>query len=112
VALTGLDCYKAVVAMRKTLKHDVSKRVLRKQEGGRAHKSDEPLFHEIFPKALNAAHCTTAVFGVDGLRRGAADRGEYCLPELLRNRAPRRIAANIAKPPKLLQPIKRKRPRV
>jgi len=78
VALTGLDCYKAVVAMRKTLKHDGSKRVLRKQEGGRAHKSDEPLFHEIFPKALNAAHCTTAVFGVDGLRRGAADLGEYC----------------------------------
>jgi len=50
VALTGLHGYKAVVAMRKTLEHDGSKRVLRKQEGGRAHKSDEPLFHT-FPHA-------------------------------------------------------------
>jgi hypothetical protein len=35
--------------MGKTLELDGGKRVLRKQEGGRAHKGDEPLFHEIFP---------------------------------------------------------------
>jgi hypothetical protein len=45
VALTGLHGYKAVAAMGKALKLDRGKRVLRKQEGGRAHKSDEPLFH-------------------------------------------------------------------
>jgi hypothetical protein len=33
--------------MGKTLELDGGKRVLRKQEGGRAHKSDEPLFHTI-----------------------------------------------------------------
>jgi hypothetical protein len=48
VALTGLHGYKAVAAMGKTLELDGSKRVLRKQEGGR--KSDEPLFHA-FPHA-------------------------------------------------------------
>jgi len=51
VALTGLHGYKAVAAMSKTLKLDGGKRVLRKQEGGRTHKSDEPLFHT-FPHAL------------------------------------------------------------
>ena len=45
VALTGLHGYKAVAAMGKTLERDGGKRVLRKQEGGCAHKSDEPLFH-------------------------------------------------------------------
>ena len=45
VALTGLHGYKPVAAMGKALEHDGGKRVLRKQEGGRAHKSDEPLFH-------------------------------------------------------------------
>ena len=50
VALTGLYGYKAVAAMSKALELDGGKRVLRKQEGGRAHKSDEPLFHT-FPHA-------------------------------------------------------------
>jgi len=36
--------------MGKALELDGGKRVLRKQEGGRAHKSDEPLFHT-FPHA-------------------------------------------------------------
>ena len=45
VAFTGLHGYKAVAAMSKTLKLDGGRRVLRKQEGGRAHKSGEPLFH-------------------------------------------------------------------
>jgi hypothetical protein len=50
VALTGLHGYKAVGAMRKTLELDGRKRVLCKQEGGRAHKSEKPLFHT-FPNA-------------------------------------------------------------
>jgi hypothetical protein len=45
VALTGLHRYKAVAAMGKTLELDGGKRVLRKQEVGRAHNSDEPPFH-------------------------------------------------------------------
>jgi len=49
VALTGLHGYKAVVAMGKTLELDGGKRVLRNQEGRRANKGHEPLFHEIFP---------------------------------------------------------------
>ena len=51
VALTGLHGYKAVAAMSKAFELDRGERVLRKQEGGRAHKSDEPLFHT-FPHAL------------------------------------------------------------
>ena len=51
VALTGLHGYKAVATMGKTLESDGGERVLRKQEGGRAHKSEEPLFHT-FPNAL------------------------------------------------------------
>ena len=51
VALTGLHGYKAVAAMGKALELDRGKRVLRKQKGGRAHKSDEQLFHS-FPHAL------------------------------------------------------------
>jgi hypothetical protein len=47
VALTGLHGDKAVAAMGKTLEREGGKRVLRKQERGRAHKSDEPLFHTI-----------------------------------------------------------------
>ena len=46
VALTGLHGYKAVAAVGKTLELDGGKRVLRKQERGREHKSDEPLFHK------------------------------------------------------------------
>jgi hypothetical protein len=64
MALTSLHGYKAVVAMGKTLELDGGKRVLRKQEGGRAYKSYEPLFHTI-PPGLNAAHFTAAVLGVD-----------------------------------------------
>ena len=45
VALTGLHGYKAVAAMGKTFELDGSKRILCKQEAGRAHKSEEPLFH-------------------------------------------------------------------
>jgi len=72
VALTGLHGYKAVAAMGKTLELDGGKRVLRKQEGGRAHKSDEPLFHT-FPHA-SAAHCTAVIFRVDEFSAtGAAD---------------------------------------
>jgi hypothetical protein len=37
--------------MGKTLELNGGKRVLREQDGGRTHKSDEPLFHEIFPNA-------------------------------------------------------------
>ena len=51
VALTGLHSYKAVAAMGKTLEPDGGERVLRKQEGGRADKREEPLFHA-FPNAL------------------------------------------------------------
>jgi hypothetical protein len=51
VALTGFHGYKAVAAMGKTLELDGGKRVLRKQEVGRAHKSDKPLFHT-FPIQL------------------------------------------------------------
>ena len=51
VALTGLHGYKAVATMGKTLESDGGDRVLRKQKGGRAHKSDEQLFHT-FPHAL------------------------------------------------------------
>ena len=51
VALTGLYGYKAVAAMSKALELDGGKRVLRRQEGGRAHKSEKPLFHT-FPHAL------------------------------------------------------------
>ena len=51
VALTGLHGYKAVATMGKTLESDGGDRVLRKQKGGRAHKSEEPLFHT-FPNAL------------------------------------------------------------
>jgi hypothetical protein len=50
VALTGVHGYKAIAAMGKTLELDGGKRVLRRQEGGRAHQSDEPLFHT-FPHA-------------------------------------------------------------
>jgi hypothetical protein len=56
VALTGLHGDKAIAAMGKTLELDGGKRVLRQQEGGRAHKSDEPRFHNI-PPGLDAAHC-------------------------------------------------------
>jgi hypothetical protein len=63
-ALTGLHSYKAVATMRKTLKHNGGKRVLRKQEGGRAHKNDEPLFHTFHP-CLNGAHCTAVIFMVE-----------------------------------------------
>jgi len=45
VALTGLHGYKAVAAMGKALELDGGNRVLRKQEGGRAHKSNQPLCH-------------------------------------------------------------------
>ena len=45
VALTGLHGYKTVAAMGKTLERDGRKRVLCKQEGGGAYKSEEPLFH-------------------------------------------------------------------
>jgi hypothetical protein len=67
VALTGLDGDKAVAAMGKTLEREGGKRVLRKQERGRAHKSDEPLFHT-FPHAsmrrlrtirVNGSRCGT-----------------------------------------------------
>jgi len=47
----GLHGHKAVAAMGKALELDRGKRALRKQKGGRAHKSDEPLFHT-FPHAL------------------------------------------------------------
>ena len=50
VALTGLHGYKAIAAMGKALELDGGKRVLRRQESGRAHQSDEPLFHT-FPHA-------------------------------------------------------------
>jgi hypothetical protein len=45
VALTGLYGYKALAAMGKTLEHDGGNRILHKQEGGRAHKTDKQLFH-------------------------------------------------------------------
>jgi hypothetical protein len=45
VAFTGVQGYKALAAMGKTLEHDGSNRILRKQEGGRAHKTDKQLFH-------------------------------------------------------------------
>jgi len=51
VALTGLHGYKAIATMGKPLESDGGERVLRKQNGGRAHKSEEPLFHT-FPNAL------------------------------------------------------------
>ena len=51
VALTGLHGYKAVAAMGKTLERDSGKRVVRKQDGGRAYQGGEPLLH-IFPNAL------------------------------------------------------------
>jgi hypothetical protein len=47
VAFTSVHGHRAVAAMGKTLELDGGKRVLCKQEGGRAHKSDEPLFHTI-----------------------------------------------------------------
>ena len=50
--------------MSKAFELDRGERVLRKQEGGRAHKSDEPLFHNI-PPCLNTAHCTAVIFGVE-----------------------------------------------
>jgi hypothetical protein len=50
VALTGLHGYKAIAAMGKALELDGGKRALRRQESGRAHQSDEPLFHG-FPHA-------------------------------------------------------------
>jgi hypothetical protein len=50
VALTGLRGYKTVGAVCKALELDGGKRVLCKQEGGRARKSEEPLFHT-FPNA-------------------------------------------------------------
>jgi hypothetical protein len=53
----------AVAAMRKTLKHDGGKRVLRKQEGERAHKSYEPIFHT-FPMP-QCAYCTAVIVGVE-----------------------------------------------
>jgi hypothetical protein len=40
VALTGLHGYKAIAAMRKTLELNGGKRVLRKEEGERAHKGE------------------------------------------------------------------------
>ena len=45
VTLTSMHGYKALAAMGKTLELDGSKCALRKQEGGRADKSDEPYFH-------------------------------------------------------------------
>ena len=51
MALTGLHGYKAVAAMGKTLELDCGKSVLRKQEGGRAHKCEKPLFH-VFPSNI------------------------------------------------------------
>ena len=51
VALTDVHGDKTVAAMSKTLELNGGKRVLRKQGGRRAHKSDEPLFHT-FPHAL------------------------------------------------------------
>jgi uncharacterized MAPEG superfamily protein len=72
VALTGLHGYKAVATMGKTFELDGRKRVLCKQEAGRAHKSEEPLFHT-FP-CFNAVHCTAVIFGVDEFSAtGAAD---------------------------------------
>jgi hypothetical protein len=53
VALTGLHGDKAIAAMGKTLELDGGKAFC---EGGRAHKSDEPRFHNI-PPGLDAAHC-------------------------------------------------------
>jgi hypothetical protein len=50
VAFTGVHGYKAVAAMGKTLELGGGKRVLRKQECGRAHKSDEQSLHT-FPHA-------------------------------------------------------------
>src|SRR5215472_2407890 len=60
VTFTGMHGYKTLAAMGKTLEHDGSNRILRKQEGGRAHKTDKQLFHTILP-CLNAAHCTAVV---------------------------------------------------
>jgi hypothetical protein len=64
VALTGLHCDKALAAMGKTLEPESGKRVLRGQERGRAHKSDEPLFHNN-PRATVRPHLTTMIFGVE-----------------------------------------------
>jgi hypothetical protein len=50
VAFTGVHGYKAIAAMGKALELDGGKRVLRKQQGGRAHKNGEPEFHT-FPHA-------------------------------------------------------------
>jgi hypothetical protein len=64
VALTGLHGDGAVAAMGKTLELESGKRVLRGQEHGRAHKSDEPLFHNN-PHASVRPHLTTMIFGVE-----------------------------------------------
>ena len=95
VALTDLHGYKAVAAMGKTLELDGGKPVLREHEGGRAHKTDEPLFHT-FPHA-SAAHCTAVIFGVDEF---SASRSAT---KLLSKDEARRIAANVAKLPELVR---------
>jgi hypothetical protein len=50
VAFTGVHGYTTVAAMGKALELDGGKRVLRKQQGGRTHKSDDQDFHK-FPYA-------------------------------------------------------------
>src|SRR5689334_4205486 len=56
VALTGLRGHKTVAAMGKTLKLDGGKRILRKQKGGRTHKSDDPFFHTFLHAFRGTSH--------------------------------------------------------
>src|SRR5262249_50854278 len=69
VALTGLHGYKAVAAMGKTLELDGGKRVLRKQEGGRAHKSNEPLFHTLPHASMGPLYSDHCISSANAFRR-------------------------------------------
>jgi hypothetical protein len=101
VALTGLHVNKALAAMGKTLELDSGKRVLCKEEGGRAHKTDAPLFHTfLMPQCGCIVH--TGDFSESmSFRHVIARPRRRSAAKLFTKGEARQIAVNIAKLPDL-----------